>query len=302
MPHTPTPTPESHPANEDGDGHDGPGYASAEGLRALLDRLHDAGPGVWRHDPEAAELMRYTADRYAALARKHHCDPQDAATAAFEAMLNPSTRTAADPWAVVTTAVRITLIADERAHGLLTSTERARRPEYSTFHDVTRFADHESDLAEFHPALTTPSADREIDDDHRDTDTAHVDLHDRVVDDTTRMLATLGWPADAARFAVAYLCTRLAEIGDRHDAYERLRRDKTIRAQLDWPHHTWAGLLRIVLGHPTAATPMTRRGVLVRLLTGEHLAALLADDDLVLAIDRTNPHNHAAHMGGGLDG
>ena len=34
-----------------------PAFATSEGLRVLLVRLHDAGPGAWRTDPEAAALM-----------------------------------------------------------------------------------------------------------------------------------------------------------------------------------------------------------------------------------------------------
>lgn len=48
MASTTTPT-ATDPAGED--------YTSSEGLRALLHRLHDAGPGAWEHDPVAAELM-----------------------------------------------------------------------------------------------------------------------------------------------------------------------------------------------------------------------------------------------------
>lgn len=303
MTYTPTTYQVSH-SGHDGD-DDAPDFVSPDGLRRLLERLHTSGAGAWRDDPQAAALMGYTADRYAALARKHHCAPQDAAVAAFEAMLNPSTRAAADPWAVVTTAVRITLIADERAHGLLTSTDRARRPEYSSFHDVARFSDHESDLADYHPALATGSAVAGPAMDHnggRQSDDDVGDLHERVIDDTVGLLATLGWPAAAARFAVAYICTQLTEIGERHGAYERLRRDKTVRAQLDWPHRTWIGLLRIVLGHPGAPAAAAQRGVLVRLLIGDDLDALLADDDLILAVDDANPAGRRSSTGGGCDG
>ena len=44
-------------------------FEDPEGLRALLDRLHAAGRGSWRADPEAAALMRHAAEKYAALAR-----------------------------------------------------------------------------------------------------------------------------------------------------------------------------------------------------------------------------------------
>jgi hypothetical protein len=164
----------------------GPAFVDGEGLRALLVRLDRAGPGAWRHDREAAALMAFAADRYAGLARKYGQQPGDAAVAAFEAMQNDSTRTAGDPWAVVTVAVRITLIAEHRANGLLTSTDRARRARYSVFHDAERFSDRQVALADYHPALHAAA-------DH--------DRHDGpgdgvwVVEHTTRLLMWLGFPA-----------------------------------------------------------------------------------------------------------
>lgn len=258
---------------------DAPAFADPEGLRAVLVRLHDAGPGAWREDREAAALMAFAADRYAALARKYGLEPADAAVAAFEAMQNASTRTADDPWAVVTVAVRITLIAEHRAQGLLTSTDRARRANYSVFHDAERFCDRQIALADYHPALHAPS-------DHACHDDAGEGLW--VVEHTTRLLMLLGWPAAATWTCVEYLCARLADIGDRHAAYETLRRDKALRAQLDLPHQTWIGLLRVTLGHPTGIGRL-RHGVLARLLVGDTLADLLADDDLVAAATEARP-------------
>lgn len=270
----------------------GPAFADPEGLRATLTRLHEARPGAWRHDAEAAELMRFTADRYGALARKYGLEPADAAAAAFEAMLNDSTRTADDPWAVVTVAVRITLIAENRAQGLLTSTERARRPQYSAFHDAERFSDRENELIGYHPALRVcPDADDEP-----------ASISDGepggvvwVVDDTVTLLTVLGWPVEVARTGVQYVAARLADIGDRAGAYETLRRDKSARALLDLPHEAWIGLLRIVLGHPSAPTMNARRGVLVRLLIGDTLSDLLTDDELVLAVATANPGEGRHH-------
>lgn len=261
--------------------HDGPAFASSEGLRALLVRLHEAGPGAWRTDPEAAELMRFTACRYGALARKFDLEPEDAAVAAFEAMLNESTRTANDPWAVVTVAVRITLIAEQRAHGLLTSTERARRPQYSVFHDAERFSDRENELTEYHHAFQTlPSDESEA---VESTDAG------RAVEYTITLMVLLGWDEDTARGGIEYVCSRLLDYGDRAAAYDGLRRDKSARALLDLPHASWIAMLRIVLGHPTATGANGRRGTLVRLLIGEGLTDLLSDDDLVLTVALANP-------------
>jgi hypothetical protein len=222
--------------------------------------------------------MAFAADRYAGLARKYGLEPGDAAVAAFEAMRNDSTRTAEDPWAVVTVAVRITLIAEYRPDGQLTSTDRARRARYSRFHDAERFSDRQVALADYHPALHA------ADDHHLDDDECEVG----VVEHTTRLLMWLGWPPATTWTAVAYICARLADIGDRHTAYETLRRDKALRAQLDVAHESWIGLLRITLGHGSA-TGVLRHGVLARLLAGDTLADLLADDELVAAAVAARP-------------
>ena len=257
----------------------GPVFADSEGLRAVLVRLHRAGPGGWRTDPEAAALMRFAADRYAALARKYGQEPADAAAAAFEAMRTRSTRTADDPWAVVTVAVRVTLIAEQRAHGLLTSVDRVRRRQYSAFHDAERFCDHDLELARHHaPATADPSS--------RFGDEAAGEPW--VVVQTAELLVLLGWPADTAATLVSYVCQRLADIGDRHGAYETLRRDKALRAGLDLPQHSWIGLLRLVLGHHGAGGRL-RHGVLARLLVGDTVADLLGDDDVVRAAAAASP-------------
>jgi hypothetical protein len=119
----------------------GEDFTTSEGLRHVLVRLHEAGPASWEHDPTAGALVAFAADKYAGLARKHGLDPWEAASAAFEAMRNESTRTARDPWAVVTRAVQITCVAEERGQGLLCSTHQARRRKYEDVHDPERMSD-----------------------------------------------------------------------------------------------------------------------------------------------------------------
>ena len=71
--------------------------------------------------------MSYAMEKYGALARKYGYEPVEAAIAAFEAMHTRAVRVAEDPWAVVTRAVELTLIYDQRADGLLCSNHQARR-------------------------------------------------------------------------------------------------------------------------------------------------------------------------------
>lgn len=264
------------------------GFERSEGLRALLIRLHDDGQFAWRHDPEVAELMQYAAERYAALARRHGLDPWEAAAAAFDAMRTGSVRRAEDPWAVVTRAVQITCIAEERANGLLCSVHQARRPKFSMHHDAERFSDRENPLTDYHPAFRT-SDPLTSDQDTDQSDTAVVIT--QAVADAIALFHLLGWPEDAARNGIEHIVTRLAESASRAQAFESLRRDYHARALLDLPASSWLTMLRVILGTPDPNLIHTRaaRGVLHRLVTGEPLRALLIDEGLLAEVVLSAP-------------
>lgn len=268
------------------------GFEDSEGLRALLTRLHDNGRGAWREDPEAAALMRHAAQKYAALAKKHGLDPWEAATAAFDAMRNPSVRHATDPWAMVTHAVRVTCVAEERGQGLLCSTGRARRPQYSAFHDAERFSDRENVLTDYHPAFQTPPPDAADEEDREPADEGdECTSVASAVEDTIALFTLLGWPAQTARAGVEYVSGRLAESASRTSAFESLRRDYPGRLLLGLTGPSWLGLLRVVLGNPDPDLAHTHagRGVLLRLLIGEPLRTLLTDDPLLAAVVGSAP-------------
>ncbi len=263
------------------------GLDTADGLRALLIRLHEAGPGAWRVDREAADLMRYTAIRYRPLARKHGLDPWEIASAAFEAMLAPSTRQADDPWAVVTRAVQITCNVEVRAAGMLVSTGKVRHTSrIAGFHDAIRFAEREH-LADYHPAFAVnPATDDE--DDTDDNDRARVAA---ALSETVELFASTGWDAVLVADCVEHLAYRLADLTSRPNGVEVLRRDHTVPVLLGVPPKSWAALLRIVLGHPDrkhAGTP-TGDGVLLRLLSGEPLDSLRCDTKLLAAVWAAKP-------------
>ena len=261
-------------------------FRTPEGLRALLERLHDDGKGAWQRDADVAALMEYTAGRYASLARKHGLDPWEAASAAFDAMRTPAVRNADDPWAVVTRAVQVTLIAEERGNGLLCSTHQARRPQYSGFHDPERFSDRENPLTDYHEALQVAPAGE--DENESDDEVSGVV---RAVEDAIKLLTLLHWPEQTARAAIEHICTRLGEAPSRASAAESLRRDPHARAVLDLSSTSWSALLRAILGNPDPDQARTAvgRGVLYRLLVGEPLRALLTDDDLVLLLGLNAP-------------
>ncbi|MGW8482715.1 exopolyphosphatase [Microbacterium sp. NPDC055903] len=227
----------------------GRGFETPEGLRTLLNRLNDAGPGSWRADREAAELMRYAAFRYRRLARKYEMDAWEVASAAFEVMLARSTRAARNPWAVVTRAVQITCKAEIRAAGLLMSTSRVRHTNrIAGFHDAVRFAEREG-LDEYHPALATGSAvdedDEPSDDDKRVT---------AALSEAVGLFVTAGWDAELAADCVEYAAYRFADLSSRASAIDVLRRDRAVSERLGVPPRSWAALLTTRPGRDLANT------------------------------------------------
>ena len=269
-------------------------FTSSEGLRALLNRLSEGGENAWVHDPVARDLMEFAADKYRALARKHKLDTWEAVTAAFDAMQYRSTREANDPWAIITHAVRITCVYEERAQGLLCSVHQARRAHVSAFHDPERFSERDTALADYHPAFhTTDLRPSDLEPEPRDClGSAQACMSaGSAAEDAIAMLCLLDWPADTARAAVEHVCGALMKAGTRQSAYEALRRDRHARALLDLPRRSWAALLKALLGnpHPAYVATSSGRGILLRLLLGETLDLLLRDDDLILALALAAP-------------
>ena len=271
-------------------------FAAPEGLRDVLTRLHDlesVGHWAWRTDPEAERLMRYTIRKYRGLAHSHRCEPEDSAYAAFEAMRTYAVRTAADPWAVVTRAVQVSLIAEERSAGLLCSPAQARRREAHGRHDARRFCEYESDVLEFHPKLRAPTPCESTEDNQQDPlpgderPTTVAEAADKVI----ALFVSLGWPENTATCAMDYLCSRLAESKNKAAAHSLLRRDEAGRASLDLDRAAWSVLLRIVLGNPEPDERHTRagHGLLKLFLCGYPAAEFLADDGLVLEISESAP-------------
>ena len=270
-------------------------FTTPEGLRAVLVRLHERdsrGYWGWRQDPEADRLMKYTIRKYGSLARTHHCEPEDSAYAAFEAMRTRAVRCADDPWAVITRAVQVSLIAEERAAGLLCSPAQARRREVMQHHDARRFGEDETGFLELLAqsrapgpavAVTTPAAAKPGEE--RPT-TASEALNLMI-----SMFVALGWPPNSATCALDYIATRLMESGNRHVAHAYLRRDEAGRAALDLDRCSWATILRIVLGNPDKATAGTRAGLglLAMLVCDWTVVDLLADDGLVVEIRDSAP-------------
>lgn len=265
-------------------------FATTEGLRAVLCRLQeleDHGHWAWRTDPEAERLMAYTVRRYRPLAHKHHCEPEDSAVAAFEAMRTRAVRNAQDPWAVVTRAVQVSLIAEERAAGLLCSPAQARRPTLRERHDARRFSEYDTDLTNFHPLLQAMS----IPVSTRPPEGPHPTTAFEALNQTISLFIAMGWAEADAFCALDYISSRLMEAGDRMTAHAALRRDEVGRACLDLSRSQWATILRITLGDPGTDYRSTRAGygLLLLLLTDHPLIELLADDALVYEISNAAP-------------
>lgn len=246
-------------------------FASPEGLRSVLIRLNAVGPSAWNADQEARALMLFATDKYRRLAVKWRRDAADAAQAAFLAMVAPATRTANDPWAVVTTAVARTLKAENRADRHMISTERARHPGELADEPPIRAGEHEEFIFD---VLRTGS---DI--------VARADPHLlSSIAEATRFLIVLGWPEGAAQASVYYVTDRLIDAGNRDTAFESLRRDASIPAQLDISRTSWTRLVRLLLGGRASSAVPSQHGILARVLLGETAETLLADDSLVLAV------------------
>ena len=274
----------------------GPAFESPEGLRALLIRLHKAGPGSWRHDKEAHELSSYIARKYSRLARKHGLNPWEAVTLAFEAMLQDSVRTAKNPWAAITTIVKLKCYYEERAQGLLCSVDDASVGA-ATFHDAERFADRDQSLLEYRaelraaesPLLAASEASGPAPD---DIESAQMPSPVKAaISNAVTTFVLLGWPLSRAEDVIEYICLTLGRMGNRASAIEALRRDTHARAILDVGRKPWNAAVWVMLGTPNEAYSATKRGrgLLMRLVLGEPLEDVFADDALVRRIVKTAP-------------
>lgn len=297
-------------------------FTDSEGLRSLLFRLYGSGPDAWRDNPEVTELMVHTMEKYGALARRHGMDPADAAAAAFEVLRTRPVRKGEDPWAVVTHAVQISIIAEDRARGMLCSTTRARRPEMAGFHDAERLSDRETSLADYHPAFQSAPDDDKVAvlvdafrekkererkerrqkelgaDPEPDVQEAKEPLDDEptnaffALDMIVEVLTGFGWPEATARPAVEYIGSQLSEAGSRGAAYERLRRDRQPWMRFDLDMEVWGTLLRAVLGSPDPDRQHTAagQGMWKRFVQGYDVEQILADRSLVGALATSARH------------
>ncbi|WP_454859676.1 hypothetical protein [Promicromonospora soli] len=288
-----------------------PLFATGEGLRVLLIRLHIDGPGAWASDPDATELLEFCMLKYAALAHRYRQTQQDAAVAAFEVLRAPATLEAQDPWGVVTRAVQLSLMAEDRANGLLCDQSRARRLLTSDQHDATRFTDYELDGARSLDTLpTTADAVDTISLDPAVLD--HLDAVDvtssrpsqiapvearTALDIAAKVLAGFGWDPTDARACLAYITERLTITGGTARAFEYLRRDKNALGRFDLELRQWTALCAVVLGHPHHPALAVRDGLLARLMRGQRTTELLADDRLVRALLAASPAHPAGPAG-----
>lgn len=280
-----------------------PLFTTGEGLRILLIRLHMDGKSAWSTDPEATELIEFCMAKYAGMAKKYRQTPHDAAFAAFEVLRAPATAEADDPWGVVTRAVQLSLMAEDRANGLLCDQSRARRLLTSDQHDAQRFSDYELDgsrsietitgeAVSVDPALLDhlDAADAAVS--SRPSQIAAVEVR-TALDVAAKVLAGFGWHPSEARGCLDYIAERLTFTGDAARAFEYLRRDKTALGRFDLELRRWTALCAVVLGHPHHPALAVRDGLLVRLIRGQRTTELLGDERLVRALVAASPDRAA---------
>ncbi len=264
------------------DPQEAPAFVTGEGLRRLLARINETGRQAWRRDPEVQALAVYTVAKYERLCRKWDRDPAEAAAAAFHAMQGDYILTAAAPWAIVTIAVRNAVIAEAQAEKLLIAPDRARQKDTTGWEAPVRAGEYDDFL--LGPAMpqATPDADSP--------------LLARIQHLTTQFFVILGWPEPVAAAAIEYVLTRTLAVMDADRAQESLRRDDSMPALLDLPPGSWRALVRILLGGRAEPGIPARRGLVARIAlqdpaasSVDHLAELLDDDELVLAVFEARP-------------
>ncbi|MFB7251219.1 hypothetical protein [Microbacterium sp. NPDC056234] len=261
-----------------------PKFATGEGLRALLHRLRAGTPDAWAVDPEARALAEYTMIRYERLCRKWQRDPAEGATAAFLVMRKDYILEADEPWAVVTTAVRSAVIAENQAERLLIDPDRARQEDVTGFERPVRAGDHEEYLYDIVATDTV--------DEHEESP-----LLATVERIAVALFTGLGWDEQTATTAIEYVMTRLMVAMDTDRAYRYLRRDYTMPVALDIPAATWRQLVRVLVGTRGSQGAPTRRGLIARIVLelerdatpAEVIAVLLEDDDLVVTVFHSVP-------------
>jgi hypothetical protein len=266
-------------------------FLDPDELRWLLIRLTIDGPDAWRHDPEAAELIRFVIRRYGDLALRHHLPPDDAAVAAFELLRTRTVLKSDDPWAVVTRGVEAALITEEVAQGLLCSPRAAKEQGAHRDPKAARVGAYETAIWEFHPRLRVPA--------QQDSIGVNPEANDRVnafqaADDVVRVFIFHNWPEHTARAGVEFICSRLIEFGDRDRAHESLRRERQPKALLDLDQTEWLTMLRVVLGsrNPNHRHTRTGRGLLLRRVCDEAVEDLINDDDVAAALTASAPAEH----------
>lgn len=273
-------------------------------LRMLLVDIHYGGERSWEHDPDAAELIAYATTKYAGLAKKHHLDPADAGAAAWDVMRTRAARIADDPWAVITHSVALHLYYEERARGLLCGADQVRTPDVAKFHDADRINAHEANLADYHPAfwsfddLTDIDAPPppELPSEQAPDESTNAFF---ALDEAVNAFVESGWPPPAARLALECIAARLINTGSKYRAFESLRRDRSIRFQLDIDQDSWVAVLHAVLGHdnPNVQHTAAGRGVLQRLLIGERADEIFGTEQIAEAIAAAAPkESEVAHV------
>lgn len=258
-------------------------FTDSEYLRRVLMRLLIKGSEAWRTDPEAEELLLFAIERFSSLCIKYGLEPDDAGSAAFEAMRNPSVVFGHDPWAVIVHAVRTTLAAWEFANDALCSVETARRGGLSGCCPV-RFSDRENQVWEYHPSFIDTG------DDDEESPYEGLTLREQA-EQLTSLFHAQGWPAEETLTAIEVILHRLADAGSRPAAYEQLRREKRWRVITELPAESWTGLLRLLLGNPTdwAGVSDKGRGILLRVALGETIEDLASDVELTKGIRLVTP-------------
>lgn len=175
--------------------------------------------------------------------------------------------------------------------GLLCSTSRARKTAGLDYHDAERFSDRECEIADYHPAFHVCDNLDDIEDSSRENRDGEPTNAFFALDGAVEFFVELGWVRRTARLGLEYIAARLDRCGDPRTAYASLRRDGNGPGWLDIEQDAWLTMLRAMLGDPHSdfAETTRGRGLLLRLVTGEHLNDLFEDHALADAVEAAAP-------------
>lgn len=167
----------------------------------------------------------------------------------------------------MTRSVALSIAAETLAERFLTSQDKARRPKKRPDADPVRAGDYEDYLYDIHPHEHAGAPEGGV---------------DRVVRTTSIFLVLTGWGPRPVEQAVDYIAHRITGLRSRESAAETVTGDLHIATRLGYDLDAWRGLVKLTVGRRPRSGER-EMGLFARVLLGDDVSELLADEQLVAA-------------------